>query len=165
MPPPDISARRGRGLALIAGAVLIVALVETGILAYYWFPTLTGLTCLAAAAAGRSHGTLWALGFVVTSGSGSGAVAARRPGGRQLPIPRQAVMALGLGGVIVALLAQTAGPAARPHRADRESAPAGRRTPIDERLSGAPQVTPGALRILSRKTRRFEFPLRASSGT
>ncbi len=53
MPPPDISARRGRGLALIASAVLIVALVETGIRAYYWFSTLTGLTCLAAAAAGR----------------------------------------------------------------------------------------------------------------
>lgn len=63
----DTSARRVRGIALIAGAVLIVALIESGTIPFYWFPTLTGLTYLAAAAAGRSRGTLWAPGFVVTS--------------------------------------------------------------------------------------------------
>ena len=38
---------------------------------------------------------------------------------------------------------------------DPERLPLGHahRAPIDERLSGAPQVTPGALAILSRKTR------------
>lgn len=44
--PDDTSARRARGLALIAGAVVVVALVETGTVPYYWFPTLTGLTYL-----------------------------------------------------------------------------------------------------------------------
>jgi hypothetical protein len=58
----DVNARRARGIALIVGALLIVALVETETIPFYWFPTLTGLTYLAAAAAGRSCGTLWGRG-------------------------------------------------------------------------------------------------------
>ena len=52
----DTNGRRARG---IVGALLIVALIETGTIPFYWFPALTGLTYLAAAA-GRSRGTLWA---------------------------------------------------------------------------------------------------------
>ena len=104
------SARRARGIALIVGAVVVVALVETGTIPFYWFPTLIGLTYLAAAAAGRSRGTLWAPGFVVTS-VGLGAALWLRDG--RSPDSFQflalAVMALGLGGVIAALLAQVRG--------------------------------------------------------
>jgi len=106
----DTSARRARGLALIIGAVVIVALIETGTIAFYWFPVLTGLTYLAAAAAGRSRGTLWAPGFVVTS-VGLAAALWLRDG--RMPDSFQflalAVMALGLGGVLAALLAQLRG--------------------------------------------------------
>jgi len=103
----DPSARRTRGIVLIVGAVLIVALIETEVLAFYWFPTLTGLTYLAAAAAGRSRGTLWGPGFVITS-VGLAAALWLRDG--RMPDSFQflalAVMALGLGGVLAALLTQ-----------------------------------------------------------
>lgn len=104
------SARRARGIALIVGAVVIVALIETELLAFYWFPMLTGLTYLAAAAAGRSRGTLWGPGFVITS---VGLAAALWLRDARMPDSFQflalAVMALGLGGVLAALLAQVKG--------------------------------------------------------
>ena len=106
----DTSARRARGIALIAGAVLIVTLIETETIPFYWFPALTGLTYLAAAAAGRSRGTLWGPGFVITS-VGLAAALWLRDG--RMPDSFQllalAVMALGLGGVLAALLAQVRG--------------------------------------------------------
>ncbi|MEX2289153.1 MAG: hypothetical protein WD794_02350 [Mycobacteriales bacterium] len=106
----DVSARRARGIALIVGALLIVALVETETIPFYWFPALTGLTYLAAAAAGRSRGTLWGPGFVVTS-VGLAAALWLRDG--RMPDSFQflalAVMALGLGGVLAALLTQIRG--------------------------------------------------------
>ncbi|HVM28047.1 MAG TPA: hypothetical protein VM433_10305 [Mycobacteriales bacterium] len=106
----DTSARRARGIALIAGAVLIVVLIETGTIPFYWFPTLTGLTYLAAAAAGRSRGTLWGPGFVITS-VGLAAAFWLRDG--RMPDSFQflalAVMALGLGGVLAALLTSLRG--------------------------------------------------------
>lgn len=106
----DSSARRARGIALIVGAVLIVALIETETIPFYWFPTLTGLTYLAAAAAGRSRGTLWAPGFIITA-VGLAAALWLRDG--RMPDSFQflalAVMALGLGGVLAGLLAQARG--------------------------------------------------------
>ena len=106
----DTNARRIRGIALIAGALLILALIETETIPFYWFPALTGLTYLAAAAAGRSRGTLWGPGFVITS-VGVAAALWLRDG--QMPDSFQflalAVMALGLGGVLAALLAQVRG--------------------------------------------------------
>ena len=103
----DVKARRARGIALIVGAIVIVALIETEAIPFYWFPTLTGLTYLAAAAAGRSRGTLWGPGFVITS-VGLGAALWLRDG--RMPDSFQflalAVMALGLGGVLAALLGQ-----------------------------------------------------------
>jgi hypothetical protein len=106
----DTSARRVRGITLIVGALVIVALIETETIPFYWFPTLTGLTYLAAAAAGRSRGTLWGPGFVVTS-VGLAAALWLRDG--RMPDSFQflalAVMALGLGGVLAGLLAQARG--------------------------------------------------------
>jgi len=103
-------ARRARGIALIVGAVLIVALIETELIPFYWFPALTGLTYLAAAAAGRSRGTLWGPGFVIMS-VGLAAALWLRDG--RMPDSFQflalAVMALGLGGVLAALLTQLKG--------------------------------------------------------
>ena len=106
----DVNARRARGIALIVGAILIVALIETELIPFYWFPTLTGLTYLAAAAAGRSRGTLWGPGFVITT-VGLAAALWLRDG--RAPDSVQflalAVMALGLGGVLAALLTQLKG--------------------------------------------------------
>ncbi len=103
----DVNARRARGGALIAGALLILALVETGAIPYYWFPALTGLTYLAAAAAGRSRGTLWAPGFMITLVGLAAALWLRdgRPAD-SFQFLALALMALGLGGVLVALLGQ-----------------------------------------------------------
>ncbi len=106
----DNSARRARGIALIVGAVLIVALIETEAIPFYWVWALTGLTYLAAAAAGRSRGTLWGPGFVITSVGVAGALwlrDGRMPDSFQLLA--LAVMALGLGGVLAALLARVRG--------------------------------------------------------
>ena len=106
----DTGARRARGIALIVGAVVIVALIETEAIPFYWFPALTGLTYLAAAAAGRSRGTLWGPGLVITS-VGLAAALWLRDG--RMPDSFQflalAVMALGLGGVLAGLLAQLRG--------------------------------------------------------
>lgn len=106
----DVNARRARGIALIVGAVLIVALIETETLRFYWFPVLTGLTYLAAAAAGRSRGTLWGPGLVITT-VGLAAALWLRDG--RMPDSFQfaalAIMALGLGGVLAGLLATVKG--------------------------------------------------------
>lgn len=105
-----VTERRLRGLALIVGAVLIVALVEGGVLPYYWFPVLTGLTYLAAAAISRSKGTLWAPGFIITSVGFSAALWLRDGNAADsFQLLALAVMALGLGGVIAALLGQAMG--------------------------------------------------------
>jgi hypothetical protein len=106
----DTNARRARGIALIVGAVLIVALIETEILKFYWVWFLTGLTYLAAAAAGRSRGALWGPGFVITSVGFFGALwlrDGRTPDSFQLLA--LAVMALGLGGALAAFLGQIRG--------------------------------------------------------
>ena len=106
----DVNARRARGIALIVGAVVIVALIETELIPFYWFPALAGLTYLAAAAVGRSRGTLWGPGFVITS-VGIAAALWLRDG--RAPDSFQflalAVMALGLGGVLAGLLSQAKG--------------------------------------------------------
>lgn len=106
----DITARRARGIALITGAVVIVALIETELIPSYWFPTLTGLTYLAAAAAGRSRGTLWGPGLVISS-VGLAAALWLRDGRtvNSFQFLALAVMALGLGGVLAALLGQVRG--------------------------------------------------------
>ncbi len=104
------STRLARGIALIVGAVVIVALVETETIPFYWTWMLVGLTYLAAAAAGRSRGTLWGPGFVITS-IGLAAALWLRDG--RMPdsflLLALAVMALGLGGVLAALLGQLRG--------------------------------------------------------
>lgn len=106
----EVRSRRTRGVALIVGAVVIAALVETDLLAYYWFVLLTGLTYLAAAAVGRSKGTLWAPGFVLTV-AGLAVALWFRDG--RMPDSFQflalAVMSLGLGGVVAALFAHVRG--------------------------------------------------------
>ncbi len=106
----DTNARRARGIALIVGALVIVALIETGTIPFYWSWTLVGLTYLAAAAAGRSRGTLWGPGFVITS---IGLAAALWLGDGRVPdsflLLALAVLALGLGGVLAAALGQLRG--------------------------------------------------------
>ena len=106
----DATSRRARGIALILGGLLIAALIESGTIPFYWFPALTGLTYLAAAAAGRSRGTLWGPGLVITT-VGVAAALWLRDG--RMPDSFQflalAVLALGLGGVLAALLGQVKG--------------------------------------------------------
>ena len=106
----DVTARRARGAALLVGAAAIIGLIETGVLAFYWFPALTGVTYLVAAAVGRSRGTLWAPGLVITS-VGLAAALWLRDG--RAPDSFQflalAVMALGLGGVLAGLLGHVRG--------------------------------------------------------
>lgn len=106
----DAASRKARGIALIVGGLLITALVETKTIPFYWFPALTGLVYLAAAAAGRSRGTLWGPGLVVTTVGVAAALWLRdgRPAD-SFQFLALAVMALGLGGVLAALLGQVKG--------------------------------------------------------
>lgn len=105
--PDEPTSRRARGLALLAGAGTMLALLETGALPFYWVIALSGATYLAAAAAGRSRGSLWGPGFVITSVGLAAALWLRdgRPV-HSFQFLALAVMALGLGGVLAALLAQ-----------------------------------------------------------
>ena len=106
----DVTARRARGVALVVGALAIVALIETGAIPFYWFPTLTGLTYLLAAAVSRSRGTLWGPGLVITTVGVTAALWLRD--GRMadsFQFLALAVMALGLGGVLAALLEHVRG--------------------------------------------------------
>lgn len=105
--PDDVQARRIRGGVLLLGALAIVGLITTDILPFYWFPTLTGLTYLAAAAASRSRGTLWAPGFVITSVGLAAALWLRDGRPADFQFLALSVLALGLGGVLASLLAQS----------------------------------------------------------
>ena len=85
-------------------------LIQTEVLPFYWFPALTGLTYLIAAAASRSSDTLWGPGLVITAVGVAAALWLRagRPAD-SFQFLALAVMALGLGGVLAALLAQVRG--------------------------------------------------------
>lgn len=102
--------RAARGVALLTGAALIAGLIELGPVPYYWFVLLVGLTYLAAAAVGRSRGPLWSPGLITTS-VGAAIVAWIRDGRSvdSYQFLALAAMALGLGGVLAALLAQWRG--------------------------------------------------------
>ncbi len=106
----DVAARRARGIALIVGAVVLLALVETDVVPRYWFPAITGLTYLAAAAVGRSRGTLWAPGATLTIAGLSLALWFRdgRPGD-SFELLALTLLAVGAGGVVAALLNSVAG--------------------------------------------------------
>ena len=102
-----IDSARRRGLVLLAGAVAITALVEGGAVPYYWFPALTGVTYLAAAALSRSRGPLWGPGLVITSvGLAIGLWLRDGRPADSFQFLALAAMALGLGGVLAALLGQ-----------------------------------------------------------
>lgn len=104
------SRRRARGLALVAGAALIAGLVEYGPVPYYWFVLLIGLTYLAAAIASRSRGPLWGPGLITTAvGLAIGLWIRDGRSVDSYQFLALAVMALGLGGVLAALLAQRRG--------------------------------------------------------
>jgi hypothetical protein len=106
----DVRARRLRGAVLLVGAVAIAGLVEGGILDYFTFPLLLGLVYLAAAAVSRSHGTLWGPGLVTTVvGLAIALWYGAGRGGDSFQLLALTVMALGLGGVLAALLGQLRG--------------------------------------------------------
>ncbi|MEJ7764128.1 MAG: hypothetical protein WKF86_01405 [Acidimicrobiales bacterium] len=63
----SLAARRKRAAALIAGGITMIVLVETGVLAFYWVSLMVGLTYLAAAAVGKSRGSLWAPGLMLSA--------------------------------------------------------------------------------------------------
>ena len=56
-----------RGAVLLAGAAVLLLLVEGRGVQFYWVPLLLGVSYLLAAAAGRSTGPLWAPGWVLTT--------------------------------------------------------------------------------------------------
>ncbi len=108
--PDDSRSRAATGLALLGGAGLIAGLIELGPVPYYWFVLLVGLTYLAAAAAGRSRGPLWSPGLITTC-VGAAIVVWIRDGRSvdSYQFLALSAMALGLGGVLAALLAQWRG--------------------------------------------------------
>lgn len=62
------SQRRRRALVLLAGGAVVGLLIAPiGPVAFYWMPTITGLTYLVGAAIAGPRGALWGPGFIVTS--------------------------------------------------------------------------------------------------
>ena len=92
-----------RTAVLAAGGLVTAALVDGGAVGYHWLPLLLGLTLLAAAAATRSRGPLWAPGLVLLCGGASVGVwfEAGRSGADQRLVGLVA-LGLGLGGVLAA---------------------------------------------------------------
>lgn len=90
--------------------MLIALLVEGGVLPYYWFVALAGLTYVAAAALSRSRGTLWAPGLMITL-VGFTLVLWLRDGRPvdSFQLIALSALALGLGGVLAALLGSLRG--------------------------------------------------------
>lgn len=108
-------AARAAGVVLVVGAVVTVLLVDgvrlddprsEGAVGYHWLPLLLGLTSLAAAAAGRSRGPLWAPGLVLAAVGATVGLwfEAGRSGDDYRLVPLVA-LGLGLGGVLAAALA------------------------------------------------------------
>lgn len=65
--PLFLQVRRRRSAAvLVVGAIATVALVQSGVLSFFWTPTIVGLSYLAAAAAAGRTGALWAPGLITT---------------------------------------------------------------------------------------------------
>jgi hypothetical protein len=104
---PRLGARRRRGLALLIGGGVMALAVAAGPLKFYWVPLVSGLTYLAAAAAGGRRGPLWAPGVLVT---GWGLVVLARAEGVALEDYRESavfLVAFGVAAVIAALLARS----------------------------------------------------------
>lgn len=59
-----MTSRRRSALALMAGALIMLTLIQTQTVRFYYTPLIVGLTYLGAALAGRRRGTLWAPGIV-----------------------------------------------------------------------------------------------------
>jgi hypothetical protein len=101
---------RAQGAALLLGAAGIALLIEADVVAYHWFPLLVGLTFLGAAVAGASPGPLWGPGVVVTAvGLAVGLWLQDGRSGDSFQLLALTVLALGLGGVLAALLEQARG--------------------------------------------------------
>lgn len=112
------SARRGRGIALIVGAVVLALLVKqpargfelpTAFIDYYWFPLMLGVIYLAGAIAGRSRGTLWAPGLMTTAAGVAIALWIRDGRPFDFQFLALTILALGLGAVLAAALAEVGG--------------------------------------------------------
>jgi hypothetical protein len=94
------------GAALIVGAVVLWLLVGPAGLDFWWFPLITGLALLVAAAVGRRRSALWAPGCVLTAVGLT--VVVWTEAGRRYDFQFLALVAiaLGTGGLIAAALAR-----------------------------------------------------------
>jgi drug/metabolite transporter superfamily protein YnfA len=101
----SVADRRKRGAALAAGGITMIILIGTGLIPFYWVVAMVGLTYLAAAAAGRSRGSLWAPGLMLVIGGLAIALWLRtgRPPGT-LQFLGLTVTALGVGAVAASFL-------------------------------------------------------------
>ncbi len=103
--PESVADRRKRGTALAVGGITMIVLIETGLVPFYWVVLMVGLTYLAAAAAGRSRGSLWAPGLMLVIGGLAIALWLRtgRPPGT-LQFLGLTVTALGVGAMAASFL-------------------------------------------------------------
>lgn len=97
--------RRRRGIVLLVGAALLVLLIGTDALEFYWLPLITGLVYLAAAAVGGRGGALWATGFMVTGWGIAVLLVSEEVVGMQYG-PAAFLLGLGIGGVLAAVAHQ-----------------------------------------------------------
>ncbi|MBW3613696.1 MAG: hypothetical protein KY439_00075 [Actinobacteria bacterium] len=95
----------GKGIGLISGGLMMILLIKTGLVAFYWVTFIIGLTYLAAAVLSRSRGSLWAPGLMLTVAGGIIALwidAGRSPA--DIDFLALTILALGTGAVVAACM-------------------------------------------------------------
>lgn len=101
----SVRERRNKGCALLTGGIVMILLIEIGPVAFYWISLIIGLTYLAAAAASRSRGSLWAPGLML---SVAGLIIALWIRDGRSPADLQflalTILALGTGATVAALM-------------------------------------------------------------
>lgn len=89
----------------MGGGIAIILLIEAGPVAFHWISFIIGLIYLAAAAAGRSRGSLWAPGLML---SAEGLIIAGWIGDGRSPADLRflalTVLALGTGALVAAFM-------------------------------------------------------------
>ena len=102
-----VGPRRLRGGVLLVGAVLIAVAVDQRTVSRYWFPALTGVVYLLAAAVSRSRTTLWVPGAVLTAaGLTLGLWIGDGRSVSSCQLLALLLLAVGTAGVLLALLAE-----------------------------------------------------------
>lgn len=94
---------RNKGIALTVGGIMMILLIKTGLVPFYWVTLMIGLTYVVAAVLSHSRGSLWAPGLML---SVAGLIVGLWIGDSHSPASLEflalTILALGTGAVVAA---------------------------------------------------------------